>query len=138
MKEMTIPVSGMTCDNCVAHVEKALRGVEGVADVQVDLEGAQATVHFSGDQALTRVLAEAVSEAGYSVPTEDVHLQIGGMSCDHCVNRVTQALRAVPGVVEANVDLEGAGATVITANGVADLTALEKAVDEAGYQVVWS
>jgi copper ion binding protein len=67
MKELTIPVIGMTCGNCAAHVEKALRGVEGVSDVRVNLEGGQATVYFSGDPVAKGTLAEAVSEAGYQV-----------------------------------------------------------------------
>jgi copper ion binding protein len=67
MKEITFPVTGMTCGNCAAHVEKALKGVEGVSNVQVDLEGGQATVHFSSEPVALGILAEAVSEAGYQV-----------------------------------------------------------------------
>ncbi|MDH4135874.1 MAG: heavy-metal-associated domain-containing protein, partial [Anaerolineae bacterium] len=36
-KQITLPVQGMTCASCVAHVERALKNVDGVADVNVNL-----------------------------------------------------------------------------------------------------
>ena len=59
-------------------------------------------------------------------------LRVSGMTCPHCVNNVTKALQAVPGVEEAQVILED-GAAVVT--GSADQAALIEAVVEAGYSV---
>ena len=39
----TIKVKGMSCQHCVASVTKALSEIEGIADVQVDLEKGEAT-----------------------------------------------------------------------------------------------
>lgn len=57
-------------------------------------------------------------------------LSVGGMTCDHCVRAVTQALRSVPGVLEASVDLSSGLARV---RGEADPQALLDAVKEEGY-----
>ena len=62
-------------------------------------------------------------------------ISIEGMACMHCVNHVQQALSAVPGVKEAEVDLESKSATVSVDGSVTD-AALKAAVDEAGYQAV--
>ena len=59
---------------------------------------------------------------------------IEGMQCPHCSAAVEKALRAVPGVKEATVDLAAKTASV-EAEGVSDET-LTKAVTDAGYQVV--
>lgn len=62
-------------------------------------------------------------------------LQIGGMSCEHCVRAVEGALKAVPGVQEAQVSLSEGRARV---TGQADPAALIAAVKEEGYQAqVW-
>lgn len=62
-------------------------------------------------------------------------LQIGGMSCEHCVRAVEGALKAVPGVQEAQVSLSEGRARVM---GQADPAALIAAVKEEGYQAqVW-
>src|SRR5919107_1375956 len=57
------------------------------------------------------------------------------MSCASCVRRVERALRKVPGVLEANVNLANERATVTYLAGV-ELWDLEKAVEGAGYGVV--
>jgi Au+-exporting ATPase len=59
-----------------------------------------------------------------------VTLTVDGMSCASCVGRVERALKAVPGVMDATVNLATLRATVW---GVANAEALENAVDDAGY-----
>lgn len=60
-----------------------------------------------------------------------IELEITGMTCDHCVKSVTNALKDVPGVSDAVVSLEDKQATV-TADTV-DVQALIAAVEEEGY-----
>jgi len=57
-------------------------------------------------------------------------LNISGMTCGHCQTAVTKALKNVPGVQEAQVDLQHGTAVV---QGQADLQALLAAVTEEGY-----
>lgn len=60
-----IGVDGMTCEHCARRVEKALRGVEGVKEVRVDLAGARAVVTFDRAQASVPILQDAVVKSGY-------------------------------------------------------------------------
>ena len=62
-------------------------------------------------------------------------LHIEGMSCGHCSGRVEKALRAIPGVQAADVDLAAKTATIESDGSVAKET-LTNAVTEAGYDVV--
>lgn len=62
----TLNIEGMMCAHCVAHVEKALSAVEGVASAKADLEGKTATVTLSGEVS-DQTLKDAVTEAGYEV-----------------------------------------------------------------------
>lgn len=63
MKKVII-VNGMSCGHCQMHVQKALAAIEGVADVQVDLETKEATVTLAKDVS-DSILISAVSESGY-------------------------------------------------------------------------
>jgi copper chaperone len=63
-------------------------------------------------------------------------LKIQGMTCNHCVMRVTKALKAVPGVQDAQVDLKKAEAVVTHEEGKVTRDKLGFAVVEAGYKVV--
>ena len=60
-------------------------------------------------------------------------LHVEGMSCQHCVAHVTQALEAVDGVVKANVSLDEKSAVAELSSDVAD-NVLTDAVSEAGYE----
>ena len=61
-----LEVEGMMCQHCVAHVNKALSGIEGVEGVEVSLEGKTATVTL-GKEVSDDVLTKAVVDAGYEV-----------------------------------------------------------------------
>lgn len=63
--ETILKINGMNCGKCVARVESALKGVEGVTDVKVDLSAKEARVARDGG-AMTE-LTDAVTEAGYQV-----------------------------------------------------------------------
>lgn len=62
-----------------------------------------------------------------------VTLKIAGMSCQHCVSAVKNALLSVPGVTKAAVDLEGAKASVEFDPAKTDTATLLKAIEEQGY-----
>jgi len=130
-QRLVVPVQGMTCASCVAHVEKALTRVAGVERVAVNLATESAAVegHALDPQALTR----AVDAAGYSVPTQSLRLEIDSMSCATCVARLETALRAVPGVLRADVNLASESATVELISGAATARDLTAAVTAAGY-----
>ena len=62
-------------------------------------------------------------------------LKVQGMTCNHCVMRVAKALKAVPGVSDAQVDLSKAEAVVTYDDAKVALDKLSLAVVEAGYKV---
>ena len=63
-------------------------------------------------------------------------LKIQGMTCNHCAMRVAKALKAVPGVQDANVDLAKSEAAVAYDEASVTAEKLATAVVEAGYKVV--
>lgn len=126
-----LQVTGMTCASCVARVEKTLKAVPGVAAATVNLATEQASV--SADAGVTAdALAAAVRKAGYDVATTETALQVEGMTCASCVARVEKALKKVPGVSSAVVNLATEKATVVALSTV-PVSALKAAVEKAGY-----
>ncbi|HET9025657.1 MAG TPA: copper ion binding protein, partial [Burkholderiaceae bacterium] len=132
LRRMVLPVHGMTCASCVAHVEKALGKVPGIQKVAVNLATESAAVEGVGVDAAA--LTDAVSAAGYEVPTRHLRFAVQGMTCASCVSRLEQALGAVPGVLKANVNLATETATVDLVTGAASVRDLLAAIDAAGYQ----
>lgn len=127
---ISLPIEGMTCASCVGRVEAALAKVEGVASVSVNLATERADIRLN--RPVDRMaLIQAIEKVGYDVPQGTIELAIGGMTCASCVGRVEKALKAVPGVTEAVVNLATERATV---RGVASVQDLIAAVDKVGYE----
>jgi len=61
-------------------------------------------------------------------------LKIDGMSCNHCVQHVKEALEGVAGVISAEVDLKKKSAKVKHGDN-ATLAAFKAAVEEAGFEI---
>jgi copper chaperone CopZ len=67
LKTITLSIAGMTCANCVAHVEGGLRSVHGVINVNVILATEHATVEITPGAVTIADLKHAVKDAGYEV-----------------------------------------------------------------------
>jgi Cu+-exporting ATPase len=62
---VTIGIAGMTCDNCVRKVERALRGLPGIKEVAVDRTAALARVTFDDTQVDVPTMHDALLKSGY-------------------------------------------------------------------------
>jgi len=130
--DLRLPITGMTCASCAGRIERALAAVPGVLRANVNLATASADVATDGSVAAP-ALADAVTRSGYRVTDSSFDLEIGGMTCASCAGRIEKALRALPDVVEANVNLATERAQV---HGVPPLEVgtLIAAVEAAGYR----
>lgn len=133
---ITIPIKGMTCASCVSHVSHALEEIPGIDEVNVNLATEKATVGLENGNVTLDELVYAVEDAGYGVGTEKTTLAIGGMTCASCVSHVEKALAEVNGIVSANVNLATERATVEFVPGIAGISDMRHAVEDAGYSVI--
>jgi Cu+-exporting ATPase len=133
--KIILPIKGMTCASCVRRVEKAIQAVDGVLTATVNLATEKATLDYESSKTNTKEIVEAVEEAGYSVPLEEVTIPISGMECASCVRRIEQALSKVEGVVSASVNLASEKATIKYVPGIITVSKLRKEIEEVGYEV---
>ena len=70
-KMKTVHVNGMMCENCKKHVEKALNGIEGVSNVNVDLGKKIATLEVVDSSVTDETIKQAIIDAGYEVEKID-------------------------------------------------------------------
>jgi len=132
-REISLPITGMTCASCVRRVERTLGRVAGVGEASVNLASERATVSYDPATVTLADLESAVEKAGYGVRREEVSLPITGMTCASCVRRVERALGTVPGVGAVAVNLATERATVSFYPGAATVADLRAAVERAGY-----
>lgn len=134
-REISLPITGMTCASCVRRVERTLGKVAGVASASVNLATEQATVAYDPAQVQLAELEAAVEKAGYGVRREEIVLPVKGMTCASCVRRVERAIAKVPGVQSVAVNLATERATVDYYPGTASVADFRAAVEKAGYEI---
>ncbi len=125
-------IEGMSCASCVGRVEKALAAVPGVTDASVNLATETARVSFD-DSVSTHVLTTTLNDAGYPAATDEITLEIDGMTCASCVGRVEKALSAADGVLKASVNLATETASVTFATGATTPADIAAIATKAGY-----
>ncbi len=132
--EISLPVTGMTCASCVAHVERALKELPGVSKTVVNLAAAKASISYDPKQIGLANFQRAVADVGYAVPTAELSLDVRGMTCGACVDHVEGALKALTGVENAVVNLGLGTARVQYIPGVVTTNQMKRAVREVGYE----
>lgn len=131
--QTTVQIEGMTCASCVARVEKALKKIEGVVSAHVNLSTEKASI--SADHVIPCAeIIQKIERAGFKVAQRKFELDIEGMSCASCTARIEKALKKIPEVLEANVNLSTEKAYV-TAVSSLQQQVLVKAIQKAGFDV---
>ncbi|MBI3151991.1 MAG: copper-translocating P-type ATPase [Chloroflexi bacterium] len=135
-KQLTLPITGMTCANCVATVERNLKKLDGVQSAVVNLSSERATVDFDAAKlGLPEVIAR-VNRAGYGVATGEADLVIKRLSDDNDARRLEKALAKLEGVLEAQVTFTAEKARVKYVPTIVTQAELRRAVSSAGFEAV--
>ena len=135
-KQLTLPITGMTCANCVATVERNLKKLEGVNTAIVNLSSERATVEFEPAKLGIPEMIARVQRAGYGVATGDADLVIKHLSDDNDARRLERALLKLDGVIEAQVSFAREKARARYIPTVVSQAEIRTAVSMAGFEAV--
>ncbi|WP_099831688.1 heavy metal translocating P-type ATPase [Streptococcus suis] len=138
MKQASYPVTGMTCASCALTVEKAVGKLAGMEEASVNLATEKLSVSYDEKLLGLEDIRQAVEKAGYqlvdSLVTESY--DIAGMTCASCALTVEKALGKLEGVEEVSVNLATEKATIRYSRDRQNPASLERAVEQAGYQLI--
>src|SRR3990172_7922287 len=132
--QIVLPIQGMTCASCVAHVEGALKELPSVENVVVNLGTNKSSLSYVPVRVSLTDMIRAVDDVGYLVPAADITLAVRGMTCASCVAHVEGALKELEGVTAATVNLGLGTARVTYIAGVVSAGQMKRAVREVGYE----
>lgn len=124
----------MVCAACTSAIEKALRNLDGISQVQVNLGSETAAVEYDPDKLRLVDIEHAIRDLGYEVIDQQAVLKIGGMVCAMCVGAVEAALGDLDGVVDVRVNLAAEKAYVTYNRSMVGLEDMKRAINDSGYQ----
>jgi len=135
LRSTTLPVAGMNCASCVVNVEQVLKNVAGVASAKVNLATGSAAVQYDPSQATLGDMKKAIEGIGYKVVLNTAQLQVSGMTCASCVEKIEKAIGQLDGVSRVVVKLSTGMARVEHDPSLALLAEIKRTIRELGYGV---
>ena len=135
-KQLTLPITGMTCANCVATVERNLKKLDGVQSAVVNLSSERATVDFEPAKLNLSDMIGRVQRAGYGVATGEADLIIKRLADDNDARRLENALIKLEGVLDAQVSFTTEKARVKYVPTIVTQAELRRAISSTGFETV--
>jgi len=104
-KQIILPITGMTCANCVATIERNVKKLDGVEDTMVNLVTEKATVTYDSDKLDLNQISDRVIRAGYGVVTSEVVLLVQGVNDSGAAASLETQIKKIEGVRSVSVNL---------------------------------
>ncbi|MBU8733064.1 heavy metal translocating P-type ATPase [Cytobacillus oceanisediminis] len=134
LKEVHLPISGMTCAACSSRIEKGLNKLDGVQEASVNLALEKAAIKYNPEVTSVEAFEKKIEDLGYSVVSEKAEFELLGMTCAACSGRIEKGLNKLPGVKQAVVNLALETGTVEYNPEQISIQDMIKKVENLGYQ----
>jgi Cu+-exporting ATPase len=135
-KQLTLPITGMYCANCVTTLERNLKKVKGVQMAAVNLASERAVVQFDPQQATLVDMVLRVERAGYGIATGTADIALKRLADATDARRLEKALQGLEGVTQAQVSLADERARVKYVPTVLSHLDIRRAVAKAGFEAL--
>ncbi|MCP4626838.1 MAG: copper-translocating P-type ATPase [bacterium] len=135
--KLTLPITGMTCANCAANIERVVKKLNGVAEANVNFAAESAAVSFDPRQLQLRDVVEKINKTGFGVTTAKVEMPVTGMTCANCAANIERTLnKKTSGVVNAAVNFASERVLVEYIPGTLDVEDIVGAIEKAGFGAI--
>src|SRR5512135_318686 len=135
-KNVTLPVTGMTCANCAATIERNVRKLPGVSLANVNLASEKLTVAFDPALLDERGIIARVEKIGYGIATGKTELPITGLRDNSDSIALEKLLTRQNGVLAASVSYGTEHAALEYIPGLTSIAELAEVIRKAGFNLV--
>jgi len=133
-RKIELKVTGMTCAACSSRIEKVIRKMAGVVEVNVNLALEKAIITYNPKEISPTDFIHKIKDLGYNVILNHLELRVGGMTCAACSSRVEKKLNKTDGITKAVVNLATEKAVIEYNDGVIGPQEIEKIIVDLGYK----
>ncbi len=136
VKNVIMPVTGMTCANCAATIERNVRKLPGVSLANVNLASEKLSVAFDPALLDERGIIARVVRIGYGVATGKAELPVTGLQDNSDALALEKVLAKQNGVLAASVSYGTERASLEYIPGVTSIAELAVVIRKAGFDIV--
>ncbi|MEN6571989.1 MAG: heavy metal translocating P-type ATPase [Anaerolineaceae bacterium] len=135
-KQVVLPVTGMTCANCVATIERNVKKLDGVASAAVNLASERATVIYDPNLMNVDGIVARVRKAGYDVASGEAEIALKRLSESADAARLEKLLAKTEGILEASVNLAAEKVLVKYIPTILSQKEIRETIQNAGFDLI--
>jgi len=136
-QKFTLPITGMTCANCAANIERGVKKLKGVTEANVNFAAESAAVSFDPQQLQLQDVVEKINNSGFGVTTTQLEMPVTGMTCANCAANIERTLnKKTAGVVTAAVNFATERVAVEYVPDALNVDDIVAAIEKAGYGAI--
>ncbi len=133
-KFITLPVTGMTCANCVATVERNIKKLDGIENANVNLTTERASIEYDPQLISQDEITARIRRAGYDIALGEADFLLQRLGDDNDARRLEQSIISLEGVEEANANLTTETIKVRYIPTIMSQFEIRKAIQKAGFE----
>ncbi|MCA1792801.1 MAG: heavy-metal-associated domain-containing protein, partial [Desulfobacteraceae bacterium] len=136
-KNLTLPVTGMSCANCAASIDKTLSNMEGIVDAGASFATEGVRVIFDSEKTDLQNIIAKIRDLGFDVPISATELPVTGMSCANCAASIEKTLnQKTEGVVDASVNFASERVNIRYIPSVVTLDEMGRTIKDLGFELI--
>ncbi len=135
---VTLPITGMTCANCVATVERNIKKLDGVRSASVNLATERASVEYDGSRLRQDEIVTRIQRAGYDVARGEIDLLLRRVTDAAAASRLEQTLLENEGILAASVNLASERLRLEYIPTVIEPMEIHNLIEKVGFEIIES
>lgn len=140
MKEsISISIIGMTCTACAKRIEKVSHEVKGILEANVNFSNEKLNIVYDNNFNINE-LKNKIEKLGYKIlenkKNKEVNIDIDGMTCVSCANRIEKVLSSKQGIEKIDVNFANEKVKVIYNNEKIRLSSIKQIIEDLGFKVI--
>ncbi|MHC1741111.1 MAG: heavy metal translocating P-type ATPase [Anaerolineaceae bacterium] len=137
-KQIVLPVTGMTCANCVSTIERSVKKLNGVQNTVVNLSSERAVVDFDPSALSLDTIITRIENAGYGIAHGEAEIALKRIGDSNDVLRLENGLKKVDGVLSTNVNISTEKIKILYVPTMISQNELRHAVHSLGFDLIES
>lgn len=131
-------LGGVTCQVCVNKIERKVGKLEGVKEAVVNLSNGKLTIEYNENLLNSEKIKEVVKKLGYEIEEindfKEVEIDITGITCQVCVNKIEKKVGKLEGVKEIAVNLANSRGKILYDSEKIKLSEILEVIKKLGYE----
>lgn len=138
MVKKNYQLGGVTCQVCVNKIERKVGKLEGVEEAVVNLSNGKLTIEYDENLLNSEKIKEVVKKLGYGIEEindfKEVEIDITGITCQVCVNKIEKKVGKLEGVKEIAVNLANSRGKILYDSEKIKLSEILEVIKKLGYE----